>query len=141
MNLWERIVAAITGEATTIEATLSALEQKLMPGFSALVKKIEATIGAQGITLLEQGLSDIVTAIESGGNISAVIAALIPQVTADVQTDAKQDAATAAHGALELLIAGLPVPVAVTQAVKEDTEANYAPSPAPEPAPDPAPAA
>lgn len=108
MSLWERLVAAITGEATTIEETLTELEKKLMPGFSALCQKIASTIGTQGLTLLEQGLGDIAAAIATGGNIGAVIAALVPQVTSAVEAEAKQDAATAAHGAVELLIAALP---------------------------------
>lgn len=112
MSLWERIVAAITGEATTVENTLSALEQKLMPGFSALVAQIEKTIGQQGVTILEQGLGDIATVIAAGGNPGAAIAALVPQVTSQVEADLKQDATNAAHGAVSLLIAALPAPAA-----------------------------
>lgn len=111
-----RIKTAIEGEATTVEATLTTLEQKLAPGFGALVQKIETTIGAQGLTILEDGVADIETIIANGGNIAPAIAPLISQVVALVKGDAKQDAATAAHGALELLIAGLPVPTGATTA-------------------------
>src|SRR3954452_3157177 len=107
-DLWSRIKTAIEGEATTVEATLTELEQKLMPGFAALVKQIETTIGTQGLTILEQGLADIATVIATGGNVGAMIAALVPQVTAQVTEDLKQDATNAAHGAVSLLIAALP---------------------------------
>jgi hypothetical protein len=109
-DVWTRIKNAIEGEATTVEATLSELEQKLLPGFGALVKQIEATIGTQGLTILEQGLADIGTVIASGGNVGAAIAALVPEVTAQVTEDLKQDATNAAHGAVSLLIANLPIP-------------------------------
>lgn len=109
-TLWDRLKTAIEGEATTVELTMSELEQKLMPGFSALCQKIEATIGAQGMTILEQGIADIGTLIASGGSITAAVATLIPQVTAQVTADLKQDANTAAHGALDLLVATLPAP-------------------------------
>lgn len=113
-NLWTRLVNAIQGEAMSVDETFTALEKKLMPGFSALTQKIEATIGEQGVTVLEQGLTDIATVIASGGNISVAIATLVPQVTAQVSADLKQDANIAAHGAIELLIAGLPAPAADT---------------------------
>jgi hypothetical protein len=111
-NIWTRIKTAIEGEATTVENTLKELEQKLLPGFGALVEQIEKTIGTQGLTILEQGLADIATVIETGGNVGAAIAALVPQVTAQVTDDLKQDATNAAHGAVSLLIANLPVPAA-----------------------------
>jgi len=117
-DIWGRIKAAVEGEATTVEATLSELEQKLLPGFGALVKQIENTIGAQGLTILEQGLADIATVIESGGNVGAAIAALVPQVTSQVTADLKQDATNAAHGAVSLLIAGLPAPTTATPAAE-----------------------
>lgn len=119
-SLWDRLVSAITGEATTVEETLSELEQKLLPAFSALCAKIEATIGAQGVTVLEQGLGDIATAMATGGNLATVIPTIVSEVTADVKADAKQDANTAAHGALELLISTLP---ASTPAVSAATGA------------------
>ncbi len=113
-TLWTRLVNAIQGEATSIDETFTALEKKLLPGFSALTQKIESTIGEQGVIILEQGLTDIATVLSTGGNIAPAIAALIPQVTAQVSADLKQDANTAAHGAIELLIAGLPTPVVDT---------------------------
>lgn len=113
-NLWDRLVNAITGEATTFEATFSELEQRLLPAFDALVKQIESTIGTQGLAILEQGLTDIGTVIAAGGNVGASIAALVPQVTSQVTDDLKQDATNAAHGAISLLIAGLPTEPAAT---------------------------
>lgn len=112
-RLWTRLKNAVEGEATTIEATFTALEQKLLPGFSALVHKVENTIGDQGLTILQQGVADIVTVVASGGNIASAVAALIPQVTAQVKADMKQDAATAAHGALELMLAHATTPAEV----------------------------
>jgi len=119
----EAIVAKVKNafgtELSALEQDAIALEQKLAPGFKALIQKIVSTIGAQGVTILEQGLTDIVTVIESGGNVGAALAALIPQVTAQVSADLKQDANTAAHGAVELLISTLPVPVAANSAPVE----------------------
>lgn len=109
-NLWDRLKSAIEGEATSVEATLSELEQKLLPGFAALVKQIEKTIGSQGITILEQGLVDIAKVVAGGGSVSAAVSALVPQVTAQVKGDLKQDATNAAHGAAHLLVAALPTP-------------------------------
>lgn len=117
-DIWERIKAAVEGEATTVESTLSELEQKLLPGFGALVKQIESTIGSQGLTILEQGLADIATVIEAGGNVGAAIAALVPEVISQVSADLKQDATNAAHGAVSLLIAGLPAPAAANTAAE-----------------------
>lgn len=116
-DLWSRLVDAITGEAKKVEDVLTELEQRLMPGFAALLKQIETTIGQQGIVILEQGLQDIVTVIESGGNVGAAISALVPQVIAQVKDDEKQDATNAAHGAVALIIAGLKPPAADTPAV------------------------
>lgn len=115
-NLLAELKNGFSTELTAIEQEAIALEQKFMPGFKALMHKIASTIGAQGLTILEQGLSDIVTVIESGGNVGVAIGALIPQVTAQVAADLKQDAATAAHGAVELLISTLPVPASGTAA-------------------------
>ncbi|HZZ81619.1 MAG TPA: hypothetical protein VFE62_24165 [Gemmataceae bacterium] len=115
-DIWHRLTSAIEGEATTVANTLTDLEQKLLPGFGALVKQIEATIGQQGLTILEQALTDIATVIATGGNPGATIAALVPQVTAQVKADLKQDATNAAHGAISLLIATLPAPNATAPA-------------------------
>lgn len=112
-DLWTRLKAAVEGEKTTVESTFTALEQKLLPGFSALVQKIESTIGTQGVEILEQGLSDIATIIDSGGNIGAAVAALVPKVISQVSADLKQDAATAAHGTIDLLVASLPAKTTV----------------------------
>lgn len=107
-TLWERIKTAIEGEATTVEATLTTLEQKLLPGIEALAKKIESTIGAQGLAVLEDALAGIAATIASGGNIGVGVSAAVKQATSTIAPELAQDAATAAHGALELLIAGLP---------------------------------
>lgn len=112
--------ALVETDVSVVETEFSTLYAKLEPGLRALVSKILSTIGTQGVTIIEQGVSDLVTVIESGGNIGAAVTALIPQVTAQVSTDLKQDASTAAHGAAELLIAALPVPAA----------ANIPPAPA-----------
>lgn len=125
-----KVKAEFGTEVTALEQDAIALEQKLAPGFKALVQKIVSTIGAQGVTILEQGLADIVTVIESGGNVGAALATLIPQVTAQVSTDLKQDANTAAHGAVELLISNLPVPVSPVAATVAtgDLATNTAPA-------------
>lgn len=97
-------------EKTELVATLSAVEKALLPGFEALAKQIEATIGQQGLTILEQGLADIGTVIASGGDVGLAISALVPQVTSQVSDDLKQDATNAAHGAVSLIIAAIPTP-------------------------------
>lgn len=108
LSFFQKVVAFFEGEATTVETELSDLEQRLLPGFSALVKQIEETIGAQGVTILEQGLTDIGTVIASGGNVGLAISALVPEVTAQIKEDLQQDATNAAHGAVSLILAALP---------------------------------
>lgn len=99
----------LANDLTAIEQEILVIEQKLAAGLKPLAAKIASTIGSQGLTILEQAMSDIATVIISGGNVGVTLSALIPTVTAQVKADLKQDAATAAHGAAELLIAALPV--------------------------------
>lgn len=117
--LWDRLKTAIEGEATTVEATLSDLEQKLMPGFSALMQQIEKTIGAQGVKILEDGLSDVAAVVATGGNIGTLIATLVPQVTGQVEDSLKQDAVNAAHGAVSLILAALPTSTPAVETTPE----------------------
>jgi hypothetical protein len=114
-DFWARIKAAIEGEATTIEATFTELEAKLLPAFGDLLKQIEKTLGKQGIAILEDGLPAIATVILDGGNVGLAISELVPKVISEVQSDLKQDATNAAHGALSLLIATI---APVTDAAK-----------------------
>jgi hypothetical protein len=116
-DLWTRLKTAIEGDATTIEATLTATEQKYLPAFEAWCKKMESVLSGQGLTILEQGLTDIGTAFLAGANPGAAIAALVPQVVAQVKTDLNTDEATveadarnAAYTAIGLTIAALPSP-------------------------------
>jgi hypothetical protein len=118
-NFWERIKAAIEGEATTVEATLTEVEQKYAPAFGAFCTQMATVIQGQALTILEQGIQDILTVVASGGNVGAAISALVPQVVAQVKADAKTDvvgaesaALNAAHTAIGLAIAGAPAPAA-----------------------------
>ena len=104
-NIWDKIAAAVANEEVVVKADMTELEQKFLPMFDAWLNQVEATIGAQGVTILEQGLSDIATVVASGGNVGVAIAALVPQVTAQVKDDLKQDATNAAHGAVAMIIA------------------------------------
>ena len=120
MSLWTRIRDAITGEATTVAATLTATEIKYMPAFGAWCKKMETIAQTQGVTILEQGLVDIGTVILNGGNAGAAIAALVPQVEAQVMADLKTDenivradAKNTAYTAIGLAIAALPAPAPI----------------------------
>lgn len=113
MSFWSEIKALFTSAETDVDTVFTELEQRLMPGLEALAKQIEATIGSQGLTILEQGLADVGTIIATGGNVGAAIAALVPQVTSQVSADLKQDATNAAHGAVSLIIAALPQQPAV----------------------------
>lgn len=106
----QEVETFVKGEVIKIETVLTETEKSLLPGFQALAKQIEQTIGQQGLTILQQGLADIGTVIASGGNVGAAIAALVPQVTAQVKEDLKQDATNAAHGAVSLIIAAVPTP-------------------------------
>lgn len=113
--LWDRLKAAIEGEAATVEATLTATEQEYAPAFGAWCKTMESVIVGQAKTLLEDGIADILTVLASGGNIGAAISALVPQVVAQAKADFKGDAATveqdalnAAHTAIGLAIAYAP---------------------------------
>jgi hypothetical protein len=115
MSIWTKIVSFFDATETEVDTVFNELEQRLLPGLAALAKQIEATIGEQGLTILEQGLEDIGTVIASGGNVGAAISALVPQVTAQVKDDLKQDATNAAHGAVSLIIASLPKPAAVVE--------------------------
>lgn len=114
-DIWTRIKTAIEGEATTVESTLTALEQKYMPAFGAWCAQMEAVIKGQALTILEQGVQDILTVLASGGNVGVAIAALVPQVVAQAKADAGADAASveqaalnAAHTAIGLAIANAP---------------------------------
>jgi hypothetical protein len=122
-DLWTRLKNAIEGDATSVEATLTATEQKYAPAFGAWAKTMEATIKGQALTILEQGIADILTVVESGGNVGLAISQLVPQVIAQVKADtsvdvttAEQDALNAAHTAIGLAIANAspaaPAPVA-----------------------------
>lgn len=104
-TLWAKIKTAVEGDAVKVEDVLTSLEAKFIPALDALLKQLLATIGQQGLVILEQGIQDIITVVESGGNVGAAIAALVPQVTAQVKDDLKQDATNAAHGAIALLLA------------------------------------
>src|SRR5271156_6009127 len=93
-DIWTRLKTAIEGDATTLEATLTATEQKYLPAFEAFCKTVETTLEGQGITILEQGLQDIGTVVLAGGSPGTAIAALVPQVVAQVKTDAAADKTT-----------------------------------------------
>lgn len=137
-DLWLRVKAAIEGGASTIEATLTELEQKFLPSFDALLKQALATIGHQGLQIIQDGFSEIVAAIKSGGNVGAVISALVPKATSHVEELLKQDAINAAHGVISLLIATLPTADAIaasSEPVTVDAPAVTAtPTPAEAPA-------
>lgn len=118
-DIWDRIKNAIEGEAKTVESTLTAIEQKYMPMFGAWCKQMETVIQGQALTILEQGIEDILTVLASGGNVGAAISALVPQVVAQVKADFKGDVSTAeqaalnaAHTAIGLAIANAPATAA-----------------------------
>lgn len=123
-DIWTRIKAAVEGDATTVEATLTATEQKYAPAFGAFCKQMETTIKGQALTILEQGIQDILTVVESGGNVGLAISALVPQVVAQAKADfgadsttIEQDTLNAAHTAIGLAIASAPTPVPVAAPV------------------------
>ena len=129
-DLWTRLKTAVEGEATTVETTLTAMEQKYMPAFGAWCKKMETIAETQGITLLEQGLQDIGTVVMTGGNPTTAIAALVPQVEAQVAADLKTDenivradAKNTAYTAIGLAIAALP-------SASASADTSQAPAPA-----------
>jgi hypothetical protein len=115
-DIWTRLKNAIEGEATTIDATLTATEQKYAPAFGAWAKQMETVIKGEALTILEQGIEDILTVVATGGNVGLAISALVPKVVAQVKADiganvvtAEQDALNAAHMAIGLAIAGATV--------------------------------
>lgn len=120
-DLWSRLVTAIEGEATTVENTLTAIEQKLLPGLGALVKQIETTIGEQGLAILEEGAAAIGGAIVSGGDVSTAISDLIKKVVPEIVEDLKHDATNAAHGAIALFIAALAPTIAASPVIPPET--------------------
>lgn len=118
MSLWSRLKAAIEGEATSIEATLSEFEKENLPKAIALLKQIESTIGQQGMTIIEQAIGDLTIVVESGGNLGAAITAVVPQVISQVKEDLQADAKTAAYGAASIILASRgPVNTAVSETV------------------------
>lgn len=115
-DFWTRIKTAIEGEATTVEATVTATEQKYAPAFGAWCTQMETVLKGQALTILEDGITAILATLAAGGNVGAGIAALVPQVVAQVKTDATTDVANveqtalnAAHTAIGLAIAAAPV--------------------------------
>lgn len=115
-TIWAKVEALFESTGAKVEEVFTETEKLLLPGFEALAKQIEATIGAQGLVILQQGLADIGTVIASGGNVGAAISALVPQVISQVKDDLKQDATNAAHGAVSLIIAAIPAATAPTPA-------------------------
>lgn len=116
--LWLRLVNAIEGVPTTVAETLTETEQKYAPAYGAWCAKMESVIKGQALTILEQGIQDILTVVASGGNIGVAISELVPQVVAQAKADAGEDAATverdalnAAHTAIGLAIAAAPAPI------------------------------
>lgn len=115
-DIWTRIKTAIEGEATTVEATLTATEQKYAPAFGAFCSQMETVLKGQALNILEDGITAILAAVASGGNVGTAIAALVPQVVAQAKADASADvtnveqtALNAAHTAIGLAIAAVPV--------------------------------
>lgn len=134
-KLWDRLVAAIEGEATTVEATLTEVEQKYAPAFGTFCHQVATVLKGQALTILEDGITAILATVASGGNIGAAIAVLVPQVVAQAKADASADltnveqvALNAAHTAIGLAIAS--APAAAIGGASTD-----APNPAPESAP------
>lgn len=116
-DIWTRLKTAIEGDATTVETTLTATEQKYAPAFGAFCAQLGSVVKGQALTILEDGITAILATVVSGGNVGAAIAALVPQVVAQAKADAgadvlnvEQTALNAAHTAIGLAIANAPAP-------------------------------
>ncbi len=112
---WAKVKSAFSSTEVQVETALTATEQKYLPAFTTWAHTLESTLEGQGLTILEQGLTDIGEVVLTGGNPGSAIAALVPQVVAQVKTDLNQDKATveaaarnAAYTAIGLAIAALP---------------------------------
>lgn len=124
-DIWTRIKAAIEGEKATVEATLTATEQKYLPAFGAWCKKLETTLETQGIQILEQGAEEIAQAFLNGDDVGEAISELVPKVIQQVRTDLSADVASieadarnVAYTAIGLAIAALPTPATEPTAEK-----------------------
>lgn len=104
MNLWKRIIAAIEGEASTIEAYLSPFEQKYLPQAIALLEKIEKTGGEQIMTLARETIGDAVSSAETGSPLGVAITAAVVGRLGEAEADIKADLKTALYGAFAITV-------------------------------------
>lgn len=111
-----------TGTVHTVVVELTAAEHTLLQKFHPLWNQILSTVGTQGIQIVDDALTGVMTTAETGGNIGAGVAAAATEALSHIETDAKADAKNAVYGLLAASVASLP-------------SATTASAPAPAPAP------
>ena len=117
--LYTKAKSLFASEQVIAEQKLSDLRTKYQPAFDAWLVKMAKIGETQGMTILEQGLTDVTTVVMAGGNPSVAIAALVPQVESQVMADLKTDenivradAKNTTYTAIGLALASLPSPTA-----------------------------
>lgn len=94
-SAWNSIKTAISGKVTEAEAELSAAEAEYLPAFHAFVTTEVTLLEGQAATVLKEEVATIGSALRTGGDVAAAIAASVPKVLAEVKSDVVADIAAA----------------------------------------------
>ncbi|OWK42081.1 hypothetical protein [Fimbriiglobus ruber] len=123
MSILSSLEAFFSSTETKIEDVLTPFEHSLLKKFHPLFQQIEATLGTQGLQIVDDAATGLLTTAATGGNIAAGITAAATQALGQIESDAKADAKNAVYGVLAATVASLPAPAEPA-----------APTPAPTPA-------
>lgn len=124
MGILAKLEAFFEGTEKKIEDVLTPFEHSLLQKFHPLFDQIEATLGTQGLQIVEDALNGALTTIETGGNIAAGISAAATQALGQIETDAKADAKNAVYGVIAATVATLPPAASAPVASPEAPPAN-----------------
>jgi hypothetical protein len=114
MSILTKLESFFSSTETKIEDVLSPFEHALLQKFHPLFQQIETTLGTQGLQIVDDAATGLLTTAATGGNVAAGITAAATQALGQIETDAKADAKNAVYGVLAATVATLPATPATT---------------------------
>lgn len=107
-GLWDRILTAIEGSATKVEATFTATEQAVLQQSHPFFQQVETTLGVDGIDTVKQLLATALASLAAGGSdLGPVITNVAEQALTKLVTDVTAEAKNAVYGLIAILLPGI----------------------------------